>query len=181
MARKIPRFLTPIEVAELFLVSEKSQRDSILLKCLYFLGLKNAEAQSLLIRDIDVNKGMVTVRGRKDRSVPIPLGFAEELARFLGNRNGLLFEGRANGKLSDRHIRRIVKEWAIKAGVQEAGEVHPHTLRHSYAMHLQNAGVPLGIIQNILGHERIKTTALYTKTDPDKAREWIEHTFTKKE
>ena len=183
MVRKLPRFLTPLEVAEMFSVAEPSERDCLLMKCMYFLGLRNSEAQGLTIQEIDLINGTVKVvmgKGKKDRYVPIPAGFAEELKGYIGQtREGLLFPGRSKGKLSDRHIRRIVKFYAKKAGVRKPEEIHPHTLRHSYATHLQNSGVPLNIIQNILGHERIETTTIYTHMGLEKAREWVEHAFSK--
>lgn len=208
MPRKLPRFLTPLEVAEMFQASDG--RDLLLLKCLYFLGLRNSEAQNLLIEDIDIiNKTVKVVMGKrkKDRYVPIHGDFAGELKAFIGESEGseggiaqdsksegskegtftqniksegYLFPGRSQGRLSDRQIRRIVKAAAHRAGVRKAEEVHPHTLRHSYATHLQNSGVPLNIIQNMLGHERLETTAIYSHMGVEKAREWIEHAFSKK-
>ena len=157
-------------------------RDNMLLKCLYYLGLCNSEAQSLRIEDIDViNKTVKVVqgKGRKDRYVPIPGMFGEELRGFIGGRNGFVFEGRSAGKLSDRHVRRIVKLYAHKAGVRMAREIHPHTLRHSYATHLQNSGVPLNVIQNILGHARLETTTIYTHLGLERTKEWVEKAFSK--
>lgn len=181
MPRKLPRFLTPLEVAEIFNSCEG--RDSLLLKCLYYLGLRNSEAQNLKIEDIDIiNKTVKVVRGKgkKDRYVPIPGNFTGELKAFIGESEGYLFSGRAQGRLSDRQIRRIVKSVAEKAGVRKAAEVHPHTLRHSYATHLQNSGVPLNIIQNMLGHERLETTVIYTQMGIERARDWIEKAFQEK-
>ena len=179
--RVLPRFLTPLEVAEMFGAAEASPRDCMLLKCLYFLGLRNSEAMNLNTEDIDTMNKTVKViqgKGRKDRYVPVPGDFAGELRLFIGGRKGLLFAGRGGkGNLSDRHIRRIVKFYAQKANVRKYEEVHPHTLRHSYATHLQNSGVPLNVIQNLLGHARLETTAIYTHMGLDKAREFVETAF----
>ena len=180
MIRKLPRFLTPLEIAEMFKFSEETPRDNILLKCLYYLGLRNSEAQNLLIDDIDViNKTVKVVQGKrkKDRYVPVPEGFSEELKAYTQEREGHLFPGRSKGKVSDRHIRRIIKFYAQKASIRKADEIHPHTLRHSYATHLQNSGVPLNIIQNMLGHERLETTVIYTRMGVEKAREWVDKAF----
>ncbi len=180
MVRKLPRFLTPLEVAEMFESSKDSKRDNILLKCLYYLGLRNSEASNLLIEDVDtINKTVKVVQGKrkKDRYVPIPGAFSEELKGFIGERKGYLFPGRVQGRLSDRHIRRIIKLYAVRAGVRKAEEVHPHTLRHSYATHLQNSGVPLNYIQNLLGHERLETTVIYTQMGVERARDWVEKAF----
>lgn len=180
MGRKLPRFLTPLEVAEMFRVAQDSSRDCMLLKCLYYLGLRNSEAQNMRIEDVDIiNKTVKVVqgKGKKDRYVPIPGKFGDELRGFIGSRDGFLFEGRAQGRLSDRHIRRIVKDAATKASVRKADEIHPHTLRHSYATHLQNQGVPLNVIQNILGHARLETTTIYTHLGLERTKEWVEKAF----
>jgi integrase/recombinase XerD len=183
MARKLPRFLTAHEVAEMFRVSEGNLRDSMLLKCMYYLGLRNSEARTLHTDDIDTINNTVKVvqgKGKKDRYVPIPVGFSQELKAFIGSRSGFVFQGRGReGTLSDRHIRRIVKTHARAANVRKYEEIHPHTLRHSYATHLQNSGVPLNVIQGMLGHERIETTTIYTHMGIDKAREFIDQAFIK--
>lgn len=180
-ARILPRFLTSLEVAEMFKTAENKPRDCMLLKCMYYLGLRNSEVQKLDIEDIDlINRTIKVVqgKGKKDRYVPIPGDFAQELKQFSGDRKGLLFSGRdSRGCISDRHIRRIVKSYACKANVRKYREIHPHTLRHSYATHLQNSGVPLNVIQNMLGHARLETTTIYTHMGLDKAREYIEKAF----
>ena len=79
--------------------------------------------------------------------------------------------------LSDRHIRRIVKAYAVKAGIRKPEEVHPHTLRHSYATFLQNQGTPLNVIQETLGHSNIETTTVYVHLGIDKKKELIEKAF----
>jgi site-specific recombinase XerD len=183
MARKLPRFLTPPEVAEMFRVSDLSLRDNMLLKCMYYLGLRNSEVRTLQVDDIDIINSTVKVvqgKGKKDRYVPIPEGFSKELKSFILGQEGRVFPGRnTEGTLSDRHIRRIVKKHAEAAKIRKFEEVHPHTLRHSYATHLQNSGVPLNVIQSMLGHERIETTTIYTHLGIDKAREFIDQAFIK--
>jgi integrase/recombinase XerD len=182
-ARKLPRFLSANEVAEMFRVSALSPRDSMLLKCMYYLGLRNSEVRTLQTDDIDTINNTVKVvqgKGRKDRYVPVPEGFSKELKAFISNKKGYMFGGRGNeGTISDRHIRRIVKGYAETANVRKFEEIHPHTLRHSYATHLQNNGVPLNVIQGMLGHERIETTTIYTHMGIDIAKEFINKAFLK--
>ena len=179
--RKLPRFLTPAEMAEMFKAANGSHRDSTMLKCLYYLGLRNSELRAMNIGGIDaINRTVKVVqgKGRNDRHVPIPGEFAEELKLFMGGRKGKLFEGRnEKGELSDRHLRRIVKHYAQLANIRKYEEIHPHTLRHSYATHLQNSGVPLNVIQNMLGHSRLETTTIYTHMGMDRAREFIDNAF----
>jgi integrase/recombinase XerD len=175
-ARKLPRFLTPQEVQEMFKVSEINPRDNLLLKCMFYIGLRNSEARNLRIEDVDLINRTVKVvqgKGKKDRYVPIPgTEFLAQLQKWFGNRNeGLVFY------ISDRHIRRIVKDYANRARIRNPNEVHPHTLRHSYATYLQNSAVPLNVIQQILGHERIETTTVYVHLGLERMREHIETAF----
>ncbi len=182
MARKLPRFLTEAEIVAVLAAAEGQERDQMLMKTMYFLGLRNSEAQKLLIEDIyPINRVIKVVQSKrdKDRMVPIPPGFVPELREFIGDRReGPLFPGRdGKGQLSDRHIRRIVKDYAVKAGVRKPDEVHPHTLRHSYATHLQDQGVPLNVIQQLLGHSRVETTTIYLHLGIGRMKEWIDKAF----
>lgn len=182
MARKLPRFLTKEEVMEMFRVASGSKRDLILLKCFYYLGLRNSELQKMLIEDVDLINGVIKIvqgKGEKDRYVPMPPGFTRELKEWVGQRSGYLFQGRSGeaGLLSDRHIRRLVKKYAKLTNVRKYEEIHPHTLRHSYATHLQNRGIPLNIIQDMLGHERLETTRIYTHMGVEQAKEYIKKAF----
>ncbi|NIO21862.1 MAG: tyrosine-type recombinase/integrase [Candidatus Aenigmarchaeota archaeon] len=176
MARKLPRFLSLPEVEAMFKASSGNSRDNIMLKCMFYLGLRNSEVLNLRIEDIDLINGNVKVvqgKGRKDRYVPIPTKpFASEIRSYIGERQtGKLFY------VSDRHIRRIVKQHAVKAGIRKPEEVHPHTLRHSYATFLQDKGTPLNVIQDILGHARIDTTTIYVHLGMERKKEFIEKAF----
>ena len=178
--RKIPRALKPEEVAEIFSISKGNTRDDLILKLMYFSGLRNSEIQNLKIGDIDVEKSLLKASKRgKKRSVPLPKALITELNEYTGHRGGgPVFRGRdEKGRISDRHIRRIVKDYAKAANVRKYEEIHPHTLRHSYATHLQNSGVPLNVIQSLLGHERIETTTIYTHMGIEKAKEFVEKAF----
>lgn len=176
MARKLPRFLTPAEVKAMFEEAKSSDRDRLLLECMFYLGLRNSEVQNLRIDDIDLinrNVKVVKGKGKKDRYVPIPTDqLIQDIKQYTQDRQeGRLFD------ISDRHIRRVVKQYAIAAGLRKANEIHPHTLRHSYATHLQNQGVPLNVIQQILGHERIETTTVYVHLGLERVREHVQRAF----
>lgn len=178
MIRKLPRFLTPQEVKEMFRVSRIEPRDNLILKCMFYLGLRNSEVRDLRIEDVDIiNKTVKVVqsKGKKDRYIPVPTQeLVAQLEKWFGNKT----EGRVF-YISDRHIRRLVKGYAVMARVRNPNEVHPHTLRHSYATHLQNSGVPLNVIQQILGHERIETTTVYVHLGLERMREHVEKAFNK--
>ncbi len=147
----------------MFKASESSKRDGMLLKCLYYLGLKSSEAQRLMASDLDVSENTIIIRGRNERELMIPGAFPFELSRFTEGREGLVFTGNdSRGGLSDRHIRRIVKHYASLANIDNANEIKPHTLRISYAVHLRKDGLSVKTIQQLLGHSRRETTYMYT-------------------
>ncbi len=180
MGQKLPRFLSPLEVKEMFKASYSNKRDNLILKCLFYLGLRNSELQKLRIEDIDLindNIKVVQGKGKKDRYVPISYPkLIADLKNWIGeNREGLLFY------ISDRHIRRIVKQYAFAAGIRKPEEVHPHTLRHSYATYMQNKGLPLNSIQGLLGHKNIETTTIYTHLGIDKVKELAEKALSEEE
>jgi integrase/recombinase XerD len=165
--RKLPRFLTTVEMEEIFRLSTKNPRDNMIIACLFYLGLRNSEMRKLLIEDVDILNGNIKIvqgKGQKDRYVPIPDFLVERIKFFISDRrDGPLFVGRNKvGLISGRHIRRIVKEYAKLANVRKYEEIHPHTLRHSYATLIKNQGHDLVDIQRLLGHKNIKTTTIYT-------------------
>ncbi len=175
---KLPRFLTVPEMKEILRVSAHNKRDNMILKCLFYLGLRNSEMRRLLIEDIDLLNGNIKVvqgKGKKDRYVPIPDFLTERIKAFIGDRrDGPLFRGRnEKGLISGRHIRRIVKKYAKLANVRKYEEVHPHTLRHSYATLIKNRGYELVDIQRLLGHINIKTTTIYTHLSIDDLKKTV--------
>ena len=152
-AQKLPRTLSIEEVYQMFNASIDNPRDNFLLKFMFFTAMRNDEVRRQRIEDIDLINGVVHVRmgkGKKDRKIPIPDFFIQEIKDYLmliGRTSGYLFEGRDEfGRMSDRHIRRIVKKYAKLAGLRNWWEVHPHTFRHSYATFLRNKGVPLDVM-----------------------------------
>lgn len=179
--RKLPRVLTEDEVAEMIRISKPIPRDNLLLQCMYFLGMSNSEVQNLTLQNINFTSGKVSIsqgKNRRDRQLPMPEDLRQDLKSFIGARpEGYLIRGRdKKGKrISDRHIRRIVKAYAKEAGVKNYEEIHPHTLRHSYAAHLLNQGTPIETVQGILGHERLETTAIYSQIhNTQKLREHVD-------
>jgi len=184
MARNLPRFLTPQEISAMFRLAYGNKRDNIILKSLFYLGLRNAELINLRVDDIDLINKVVKIvqgKGKKDRLVPIPSErFLEELKEYVGLREeGILIGGRSNekGRLSNRHLRRIVKAYAKAAGIRKASEIHPHTIRHSYATFLYNRGSQLNEIQALLGHKNIETTTIYTHLGIENLRKTAEKAF----
>lgn len=148
----------------------------ILIALLYDCGLRCMEVRSLQLVDIDQNRRMLHIRkskGKKDRYVPIGAVLTAVLQKYIDAERPvkLLFngkgdsaiEGRKGGNFDSRYSQRGV-QWAVTQAVKQAGikkEVLVHTLRHTYATHLLEAGIDNMTIQKLLGHESIDTTMIY--------------------
>jgi integrase/recombinase XerC len=140
-------------------------RDRALLEVLYATGVRVAELAGLDMEDTDLAEGSVRVlgKGRKERIVPLGSKAVDALRAYLGPREGArgpLFRNARGGRLTVRSVHRIVRARARAAGL--AGRVTPHTLRHTFATHLLDAGADLRLIQELLGHARLATTQRYT-------------------
>lgn len=148
-------------------------RDLALLELLYGSGLRISEALGLDFGQVDLDQRLVRVLGKggKERIVPLTGVAAERLERYLEQRGAFdpdpreqaIFLGRRGGRLARRQADRIVKARAADSGV--AASVSPHTLRHSFATHMLQAGADLRSVQELLGHSRISTTQRYTHLD----------------
>ncbi|EPR31630.1 Tyrosine recombinase xerC [Alkalidesulfovibrio alkalitolerans DSM 16529] len=145
-------------------------RDLALAEMLYGAGLRVSEALSLDIDDFDPASGFVRVMGKggKERLAPLGRTALSRLARYVGQRGALLgdakeralFLGLRGGRLDRRQAARIVQNLAGLAGLPQ--RISPHTLRHSFATHMLEAGADLRSVQELLGHERLSTTQRYT-------------------
>lgn len=150
---------------------EASRRDRAILEVLYASGVRVAELSGLDVEDVDLREGGVRVlgKGRKERIVPLGTQSIEALRAYLGAREGgrgPLFRNPRGGRLTVRSLHRIVRARARSAGL--AGRVTPHTLRHTFATHLLDAGADLRLIQELLGHARLATTQRYTHVSADR-------------
>ena len=148
-------------------------RDLALLELLYGSGLRVSEALGLDFAHVDLDRQFVRVlgKGRKERIVPLTGASVAGLRRYLEQRGAFgpdpkeqaIFLGKRGGRLNRRQADRIVKAMALQSGVP-AG-ISPHTLRHSFASHMLQAGADLRSVQELLGHSRISTTQRYTHLD----------------
>ena len=148
-------------------------RDLALMEVLYGSGLRVSEALGLDFAHVDLDQRLVRVlgKGRKERVVPLTGPAAERLRRYLEQRGAFgpaareqaVFLGKRGGRLTRKQADRIVKEMALRSGVP--GSISPHTLRHSFASHMLQAGADLRSVQELLGHSRISTTQRYTHLD----------------
>jgi len=173
--KHLPKFLS---VDDVFALIEKPDtisfvhaRDRAILELLYSSGLRVGEVAGLNVEDVNTREGLVKVKGkgRKERIVPVGSKAVDAIKAYmvekilLKKKNKALFLNRTGSPLSERGIRRIVVKYARLVGV--SGQIGPHTLRHTFASHLLQAGADLRVIQELLGHASLSTTQKYTHLD----------------
>jgi integrase/recombinase XerC len=148
-------------------------RDKAMLEVLYSSGIRVSELVELDMQDLDLQEGVLRVRGkgRKDRLTPIGSQAINALRRYFEYRQqesanpqeqltGRVFLNKHGGSLSTRSVRRKLDKYLVMAGLDPG--ISPHTLRHSFATHLLNNGADLRSVQELLGHQSISTTQVYT-------------------
>ena len=163
--KRIPDVLTKDEVKRLINVIS-TKKSKLMISMLYACGFRVSELINLKINDLNFEEMTGHVRqakGKKDRIFNIPQFLLKNLKKQTENQKELnqeyLFTG-PKGKLTDRNLQKIVRRFAKKAGINK--EVHPHTLRHSFATHLLENNVDIRKIQELLGHADLSTTQIYT-------------------
>lgn len=177
LGKYLPAVLSVEEVERLIaavdLDSAFGKRDRAMLETLYGLGLRVSELISLRISSIWTEQGFVSVIGKGDKQRLVPLGgMARDAIRdYLEVRgpaadresSDILFLNRFGRALTRIAVFKMIKAYAMKAGISK--EISPHTLRHSFATHLIENGADLRAVQEMLGHESILTTEIYTHID----------------
>ncbi len=150
------------------------ERDKTIVMLLYGGGLRVSELVSLKVNDLFVDEGFVKVKGKgsKERLVPIGIKTINQVSYYVesyrnkfakpGSKNYLILNQRG-GSLSRVSVFNLIKKLATEAGIKKA--ISPHTLRHSFATTLIEAGANLRAVQQMLGHESITTTEIYTHLD----------------
>ena len=163
--RRIPAVLTKEEVKKL-LSSIENKKSKLMLSLIYACGFRVSELVNLKVNNINFDENIgyvIQAKGRKDRIFNIPLNLKKTLMKNTEKQKQdnkeYLFSG-PKEKLSERNIQKILKRAAEKAGIKK--DIHPHTLRHSFATHLLENNVDIRKIQELLGHASISTTELYT-------------------
>jgi site-specific recombinase XerD len=162
--KPLPKYLTAPEVKRLLLQCTNLKHGCIL-KILYGCGLRVSEVIALKIIDIDSSAMRLMVRaakGKKDRALPLPKTLLHNLRQYyLAYRpKEYLFEGQRGGKYTAKSIQNFIKKYAREANIKKS--VTPHILRHSYATHQLQKGINIRYVQELLGHNSVKTTELYT-------------------
>ena len=177
LGKYLPAVLSVEEVDAIMesvdLKASSGLRDRAILEVLYGCGLRVSECTGLLLSHVHLDEGYVDVIGKGNKQRIIPLGemAAEAVRNYLPVRpepsarayEDVLFLNRSGRPLSRVSIFNLVKERAMAAGIHK--EISPHTFRHSFATHLIEGGADLRIVQEMLGHESILTTEIYTHID----------------
>lgn len=185
--RKLPDILSFEEITEIIaaidLSKPEGERNRAMLETMYSCGLRVSELVNLKLSDLFLDVGFIKVTGKGDKQRLIPIGsdaikyigiYRETIRSLVTIKKGqedIVFLNRRGSGLTRVMIFLILKELAKKAGITKS--ISPHTFRHSFATHLVEGGADLRAVQEMLGHESITTTEIYTHLD----REYLRNTL----
>ena len=188
LSRPLPIVLSVDEIDSMIAVIDHSkaegQRNRAILETMYSCGLRVSELTGLTLSGLflDIDFIRVTGKGNKERLVPVGAEAAKQITLYRSHTRShmkvqekfsdVLFLNRRGAPLSRVMIFMIIKDLAQKAGIKKS--VHPHTLRHSFATHLVEAGADLRAVQEMMGHKSITTTEIYTHLDKKYLRQTLE-------
>jgi len=159
--KTLPVCLSKEEITKL-INAINNEKYILLISLIYGSGLRVSEAVKLKAQDIDLANNLGWVRhgkGNKDRPFIIPECLREKIKENLQKESHYLFPSRQGGHLSPRSIQQMLKKATKKAGIEK--NIHPHTLRHSFATHLLEEGCDITAVQSLLGHTEARTTLTY--------------------
>lgn len=187
LGRKLPVVLSVGEIDAMISCIDLSKpdghRNKAILETLYGCGLRVSELVNLKLTEIHFEEGFIKVKGKGDKERLVPIGntalnaiqyYKEQQRNHLKihkESQNILFLNKRGGKLSRIMIFNIIKILAEKAGIKK--NISPHTFRHSFATHLVEGGADLRAVQEMLGHESILTTEIYTHLDQTFLRQTI--------
>jgi integrase/recombinase XerD len=184
--KKLPVVLSVDEIDALMVAADGIEpleiRNKAMLELLYGSGLRISELLDLRLQDLHLNMGFINVvgKGNKERIVPIGDEGAYALKEYIDKGRSvlkkvpgdILFVNRSGSPISRVGFYKTLKKITFKAGIMK--DVSPHTLRHSFASHLLENGVDLRMVQELLGHEDISTTQIYTHISKKQLKEVYE-------
>ena len=186
---KLPNYLTIEEVDKLLSAPDintfKGLRDKTMLEIMYSCGLRVSELISLKKKDINIKNSFIRIigKGNKERIIPIGEIALEYLNKYFEllsynsklNNSKNVFINKNGLPLTRQDFFKIIKYYSVKANINK--NISPHTLRHSFATHLLENGAPLIAVKNLLGHESINTTQIYTHVNERKLVSVIDNNF----
>jgi integrase/recombinase XerD len=192
ISKSLPRAASVEEIDELLeapaaATSPEALRDKAMFELLYATGMRVTELVSLNLGDMDLTRGVVNCTGRatsrsqRQRALPVHATAVRALTSYLDTARPALvrdpdeealFLNHRGDRLTRQGFWLILKQWAKEAGIESA--ITPHTLRHSFAMHMLRNGVDLRAVQQLLGHAHISTTQIYTYPGEDGLKQLYE-------
>ncbi len=188
LGRKLPITLDVEEIDQMIaaidLSKPEGERNKVILETLFSCGLRVSELVSLKISDLHPHAGIlkVTGKGNKERLVPFPASLSRLLENYMQHvrskvplkhgEEDIVFLNRNGKRLTRVMVFIVVRDLAAKAGIRK--KISPHTFRHSFATSLVEGGADLRAVQEMLGHESITTTEIYTHLDRDYLRQVIQ-------
>jgi site-specific recombinase XerD len=181
--KKLPKALSCDQTVELLDQPEAGRtplRDRALLELMYAAGIRASELVGVNLTDIDYSEGTITVTGKGNKQRVALFGTTCKSAildfiegeRVQAAEDDPLFTNRHGKRITTRTVQYVVKRWALRAGLSP--EISPHTLRHSFATHLLDNGADLNSVQQLLGHESLATTQIYTHISIERLKKTVE-------
>lgn len=170
----LPKFLSDSEIDSIFEVCDDDsaidQRDTLIIELLYATGLRVSELVNIKLKDIDTKERVIRVlgKGNKERIVIYNNHTSRAMDRYLSSgycefnkkNSEYLIINKNGDRLSDRYVRTIVSRLSLKAGLNK--KISPHTIRHTFATDMLEEGADLVTVKELLGHESLNTTSIYT-------------------
>lgn len=181
LEKKLPKYLTINEVEKILNVPDMNDkigiRDAFILELLYVSGIRVSELVNIKLNDIEESQRRIKIlgKGNKERYVLYGSRCSDLLKKYLSVRNSFLkfpseylLLSKTGRKINTREIRNIINRIKTKAGISIS--ISPHTFRHTFATHMLNEGADLRAVQELLGHENLSTTTIYTHLTNEKLR-----------
>lgn len=179
--KKLPKYLTINEVESILNAPNMNDkvgiRDAFILELLYVSGIRVSELVNIKVNDIELSENRIKIlgKGSKERYVLYGSRCKELLNKYMSVRNKFLkvpndylILSKTGRKINTREVRNIINRIKIKAGVSIS--ISPHTFRHTFATHMLNEGADIRAVQELLGHENLSTTTIYTHLTNEKLR-----------
>lgn len=173
--KTLPNYLNYNDIEKLLnfpdINKKEGLRDALILEMLYSSGARVSELSNIKVKDINFKEKSILIlgKGNKERVVYYGTKCENLLNKYLvKEKHEYLFTNKHGNRLNERTIRKIVNDTARKAGIEV--RVTPHTLRHTYATHLLNDGANLKSVSELLGHENLSTTQIYTHVSNERLR-----------
>lgn len=187
LEKKLPKYLYYEDIEKILNIPDLNTdvgiRDALILELLYVSGIRVSELVNIKISNIDFNNQKIKIMGKGNKERIVMYGckckkllndYLKVRNNFIKDDNEYLLLGVKGKQINDRMVRTIINNLAIKAGLNL--KISPHTFRHTFATHMLNEGADLRSVQELLGHENLSTTTIYTHVTNERLRNVYLHT-----